>query len=269
MVGVSYAQDYDLWEDGYFGSVGDLVGGRWLKVLITVAGSVSALGLLNSTMCTTSRALASMATYGYIPRPLARLHPRFGTPYLAVLTNCVCIIALLATGLDFERVAEMSMWLYALTLIFEFLSLVSNRLYRLLLHFARLTIPCMQIILRAKEPELERPFKVPLSQKGLIGMSIPPCVSCVFLIFASRPLTWALCFSILLISFLATIPYKWMKGQPIELQRYNPCFSWKRFKSTRLRHSYGSGYSSPTGVGQVELVSPGNAEDDLVQIDLT
>ena len=129
----------------------------------------------------------------------------------------------------------------------------------------------LQIILRVKEPDLDRPFKVPLSQKGLIFMSIPPCVSCVFLIFASRPLTWALCFSILLVAFLATIPYKWMKGQPVELQGYNPCHTFRRFKPARLRHSYGSAYRSPSPStsGQVELVSPGRVEDDLVQIDLT
>lgn len=58
MIGVNYAPDYDEWNDGYFGTVGELVGGHWLKVWITIAGAVSALGLLNSTMCTTSRALA-------------------------------------------------------------------------------------------------------------------------------------------------------------------------------------------------------------------
>eukprot|EP00511_Aplanochytrium_stocchinoi_P001689 CAMPEP_0204830470 /NCGR_PEP_ID=MMETSP1346-20131115/8663_1 /ASSEMBLY_ACC=CAM_ASM_000771 /TAXON_ID=215587 /ORGANISM="Aplanochytrium stocchinoi, Strain GSBS06" /LENGTH=401 /DNA_ID=CAMNT_0051960743 /DNA_START=71 /DNA_END=1273 /DNA_ORIENTATION=+ len=110
MVGVCYAPQYEEWDDGYFVTVGTLTAGTWLGYWMMIAGSISALGLLNSTICTTSRALASMSSYGYVPTYMSKLHPTYGTPYRAVAANAGAIILLLLTGLDFEAVAELSMW---------------------------------------------------------------------------------------------------------------------------------------------------------------
>eukprot|EP00514_Thraustochytrium_sp_LLF1b_P008320 CAMPEP_0184538928 /NCGR_PEP_ID=MMETSP0198_2-20121128/17858_1 /TAXON_ID=1112570 /ORGANISM="Thraustochytrium sp., Strain LLF1b" /LENGTH=398 /DNA_ID=CAMNT_0026932417 /DNA_START=305 /DNA_END=1498 /DNA_ORIENTATION=- len=110
MVGVSFATDYELWEDGLFVEIGDLVGGFWLKLLVLVAGTVSSAGQLNSTICTSSRALACMAGFGYVPRRLSRIHPKYGTPLMAIFINSSSIILMVLTGLDFESIAELSMW---------------------------------------------------------------------------------------------------------------------------------------------------------------
>src|SRR5205085_10375403 len=43
------------WKDGYFSTAAQLLGGSWLGNLMTVAGMVSTMALLNSTVLTTTR----------------------------------------------------------------------------------------------------------------------------------------------------------------------------------------------------------------------
>lgn len=113
MVGIPYAPDYSLWEDGYFVTVGRIITqSDWLAIWITVSGTISGLGLLNSTVCTTARTIASTASCGFIPSAFAKIHPRFGTPHISVITNCLVIILLTLTQLDFESIAQVSCFNY-------------------------------------------------------------------------------------------------------------------------------------------------------------
>jgi len=205
MVGVSFATDYSKWDDGYFVTVGELIGGNWLKYFVLIAGCVSALGLLNSTMCTSSRALACIASYGYAPKRLAVIHPKYGTPIYAIAVNASAITAMIATGLDFEAIAQLSMWLYALTLIFEILAL---------------------LLLRVQEPHLERPYKIPLEMKGLYAMCALPTICCVALMVLSEALTWIVCGCILILSSALLVPYYRFSGNPVNLPRPVAQFLW-------------------------------------------
>mmetsp|Transcript_4981 Transcript_4981/g.7551 ORF Transcript_4981/g.7551 Transcript_4981/m.7551 type:complete len:517 (-) Transcript_4981:27-1577(-) len=235
MVGVSVAEDYSLWNDGYFVIIGELIGGYPLKLFILVAGCVSALGLLNSTMCTSSRALACIAGFGYAPKFLARIHPRYGTPITAIFTNSAMIIAMVATGLNFESIAQLSMWLYALTLVFEFVAL---------------------ILLRKNEPNLERPYRIPTGLCGLVILSIPPCVCCGILMFLSKPLTWVICGAICSFSFLCLIPYYAINGKPFQApcSFFGMCYVFKKVR-----------------VEGGELGDPGNGDlaEDLAGLELS
>jgi amino acid transporter len=129
MVGVSFATDYSQWEDGYFVSVGRMiVGGDWLAIWITVSGTISGLGLLNSTVCTTARAISSTSSLGFIPGFFSRIHPRFGTPHISIITNSLVIIGLLLTQLDFESIAQVSFSIssfFSFSFSFSFSSLLS------------------------------------------------------------------------------------------------------------------------------------------------
>ncbi|GBG33857.1 Amino acid-polyamine transporter, putative [Hondaea fermentalgiana] len=194
MAGVSFATDYSAWEDGHFVTIGELIGGKFLKIFVLVAGCVSSLGLLNSTMCTSSRALACIAGFGYAPKSLARIHPKYGTPIVAIMINSVSIIGMIATGLDFEAIAQLSMWLYALTLAFEFFALM---------------------LLRSQEPELERPYRIPLGYWSLWLMCSMPLGCCVALMLLSEPRTWAICGCILLFGAVMLIPYYRSSGKTI------------------------------------------------------
>ena len=81
--------------------------GRFGLPLILAAAVVSILKTLNATVLTFSRALFAMGRSGALPAPLARIHPRFGTPHVAVLTGYVLAMAaiLLPSSLVFLLLA--------------------------------------------------------------------------------------------------------------------------------------------------------------------
>jgi APA family basic amino acid/polyamine antiporter len=80
------------------------VGGRTL-VLIGVA--VSIFGSLAGGMLSTPRAFFLAAEDGMLPAALARVHPRFRTPHVAILTVAALMFLLAATG-GFKRLAVLS-----------------------------------------------------------------------------------------------------------------------------------------------------------------
>jgi len=162
-VGVSVATDYGAWHTGHFVEVARLVGGGWLAGWIAAAGAVSALALLTSLLCTSSRALVAFADLGMAPAALGRLHPTYGTPYVSILTNSILTSAL--TLFDFEVIAEMAMCLYCLAMLAELLALAH---------------------LRVSEPGLARPYRIPVSDRwGMRLFVLSPCLLCVALVVMS------------------------------------------------------------------------------------
>jgi amino acid transporter len=82
-------------------------GGGWLALVLTVGAAVSILGTNNNTILAGSRYLHAMATDGYGPRVLARIHPRFRTPVLAILAVGMVSLALALSG-SFVQLALLS-----------------------------------------------------------------------------------------------------------------------------------------------------------------
>jgi basic amino acid/polyamine antiporter, APA family len=81
--------------------------GRWALPLIVGAAAVSILKTLNSTAMVFSRALFAMGRNGALPAALGAVHPRFGTPHVAVLVGYGCALAglLLPSSLVFLLLA--------------------------------------------------------------------------------------------------------------------------------------------------------------------
>lgn len=90
--------------DTAFYDVAEAAGGLWLKQL-TLASVVVAAGIANAmaAQAAISRVLYAMARDGKLPKVLARLHPRFNTPYVA--TFAVAVVSL-AVGLFFSNRLE-------------------------------------------------------------------------------------------------------------------------------------------------------------------
>jgi APA family basic amino acid/polyamine antiporter len=117
----------------------------WLKDAFRYAvGGVGVLLLLqavNGTMVGLSRVTYSLATNRQIPSLLGRLHPKRATPYVAVSIAALAAFALAATS-DIELLA--GIYAFGATLVFA---------------IAHLSV----IVLRFREPDAPRPFRVPLS----------------------------------------------------------------------------------------------------------
>jgi amino acid transporter len=155
-VGVGVDQQWSAWKEGHFPLVAARIGGPYLGTWLMIAGVVSAMGLFNSLLCTSARIPYALARQQLLPPIFAQLHPRFGTPWAAILVNSVIVTLLIA--FSFQTLIELDMFLYALALIPEFAAL---------------------IWLRFKEPQLHRPYRLPGGIPGMLALSCPPVLLCV------------------------------------------------------------------------------------------
>ena len=103
-----------------------------------------------------------MACKGLLPATLRRERGAEATPAAALLFTSTCILCLLS--LPFSELIELDMSLYACSLSMEMLSLLR---------------------LRWTEPELRRPYRVPLGRRALCLMCAPPLCLCGLVVFMS------------------------------------------------------------------------------------
>ena len=157
-VGLGVSDDWSTWKDGSLVDVARGVGEAWggdaagllLAGALTIGVAFGMAALFNGLLLPYSRIPLVMAEEGDMPRVLARLHPRHRTPWVAILLNC-SLYALLH-WLDFSSLILLSMWS----------SLI-----------AYLVVDAALIVLRRKEPDLPRPFRIPFGSAGLVLVLVP------------------------------------------------------------------------------------------------
>lgn len=138
-------------ENHGFPLLGTVVGGRWLGILVAVGGMASQLGLYSAVLLSVSRVPQVMADDQLLPAWFCTLHPRFKTPYVSIVVSSVIVSVLVL--FTFSDLVVMDILLYGAGLFLEFLAL---------------------IILRVREPQRPRPFRIPLNTAGLIIMILLP-----------------------------------------------------------------------------------------------
>jgi amino acid transporter len=90
-----------------FYEIAERAGGGWLRVVTVIAVVVSS-GIANAmaAQAAVARVLFAMARDGKLPAVLARIHPRFKTPYVSTLL--VAVISLIVGSLFAERLDDLS-----------------------------------------------------------------------------------------------------------------------------------------------------------------
>lgn len=151
--------DDSQWEDGYFADVGLAIGGSFLKWWIEVAALLSNMGLFEAEMSSDSFQLLGMGEQGMLPKVFAK-RSKHGTPLLGVICSA-CGVLFLA-WMTFEEIVEFLNFLYCIGMLLEFAAF---------------------LWLRWSQPELLRPYRVPLGFMGATLMSMPAttlliCVMC-------------------------------------------------------------------------------------------
>lgn len=106
----------------------------------------------------TSRLAWGMAGDGALPARLARVHPAFGTPWVAVAAAAAIAAAFTLTG--------------------EIAYVANATNFALFLTFA--LINATVVILRLREPDIPRPFRVPLAVRGV---PLVPLLGILFSVF--------------------------------------------------------------------------------------
>ena len=143
--------DPSKWQTGSWVAAAQAIGGKWLGLGVVVGGMLCGAGMLNALVLSYTRVPMAIAEDGYLPRALARRDKKTGAPTWSIVA---CAIGwCLALGLGFERLVELDILLYGLALMLEFVSLA---------------------VLRVKEPELARGYRVPGGTIGAALIGVPP-----------------------------------------------------------------------------------------------
>jgi amino acid transporter len=151
------------WETGSWADIAGLMGGPLLRIGVVLGGMISAFGMFNCLVMSYSRLPLAMAQDGMLPKVFGKLHPKSRAPWVAILALAVGWG--LALNLGFERLVTLDIMIYGVSLSLEFVAL---------------------IVLRIREPELKRPFRVPGGMFGAIAVGIPPILLLGFAIIRSE-----------------------------------------------------------------------------------
>lgn len=153
--------DISRFTTGSWADAATLLAGPWLGIAIVAGGMITGLGMFNALTMSYARLPMVLAEDGLLPRFLAARN-RYDVPWVAVLL-CAGAWAL-ALQFSFERLISIDIMLYGASLVLEFLALV---------------------VLRFKEPHLERPFRA----GGLmtaISLGVIPTLLIIYAAFVSR-----------------------------------------------------------------------------------
>jgi amino acid transporter len=151
------------WETGAWADIAQLMGGPVLRIALVAGGMMSGFGMFNALVMSYSRLPLAMAQDGMLPKVFAKLHPKSRAPWVAIVA--LAIGWGLALNIGFERLVTLDIMIYGASLTLEFVAL---------------------IVLRIREPELKRPFRVPGGWFGAIAVGIPPTLLLGFAIANSE-----------------------------------------------------------------------------------
>lgn len=152
--------EWHNWTLGSFAAPAETLGGQPLGVWTCVAAVASSLGLLNAYLCTSARNVQAMAQRGWLPSSLKGERSADTTPTPALVFSAVSILLLCA--FTFSELVELNMALYCTSLALEMLALLR---------------------LRWSEPQLHRPYAIPLGRSALVVAFLPQLALCVVMIW--------------------------------------------------------------------------------------
>jgi amino acid transporter len=143
--------DPNRWTVGGWVDVGQILGGTMLALAVAIAGMFGAFGTFGSLMMSFTRLPVVLAEDGYLPLVFTRKYRRTGAPWVAIVVCAIGWAALLPLG--FERLVLLDVLLTGLSILLEFWALVA---------------------LRVREPNLDRPSRVPGGIAGTVLIGLPP-----------------------------------------------------------------------------------------------
>jgi len=141
------------WQTGALPAIAAALGGPWLGHAVALGAVVSTAGLFLSLLLTNSRLPYVLARAGRLPRALGRVHPRFGTPWPAVLVSAAVYAA--CAAFSFKELIVLNVWLYSLALLVELGAFVW---------------------LRLAAPGMTRPWRVPGGTPTAVVVAVLPAL---------------------------------------------------------------------------------------------
>jgi len=135
---------------------------RALGIALLASALLGNLALYLDYLASGARPLFAISADGLFPKSISIVSKRFGTPIAAILLMAA-LNAVLIVG-PFQNLIVIDVILFISAYVLIFISAVR---------------------LRIKEPDLKRPFRVPLGTAGMVAMVIPPILIVIFTIYVN------------------------------------------------------------------------------------
>lgn len=142
--------DWHCWTSGSWPHVAQLMSGNWLGIWVLVSSLVSSGVMYGAELFEDSYQLLGMSEAGLLPKFFAGRLGQTGTPINAIAFQVGVITILI--GFDFSSILVISNTFYLAASAIEFAALLKLRIY---------------------QPELFRPYKIPLGTTALSMFCIP------------------------------------------------------------------------------------------------
>lgn len=155
----------DAWTNGYLADAAGVIGGPWLKFWTQAGAVLSSVGMFEAQLSSGAFQLLGMADLGLLPAVFARRAARLRTPWVAVAVSSAVTLAV--SFLAFDEVVATANFLYSLGTLLEFAAF---------------------LWLRARQPDLKRPYRVPLS--SLPALAAMCAVPSAFLAYVCAVAGW-------------------------------------------------------------------------------
>jgi amino acid transporter len=152
----------DRFSTGAWTGAARMLVGPVLALAVVAGGMINGAGMFNPLMMSYTRIPFAMAEDGLLPAVFLR-RTKLGVPWVSVLL-CAAIWAM-ALRFTFERLISIDLVLYGAALMLEFVALV---------------------VLRRREPELHRPFRIPGGMAGAVAVGVGPAFLIAFALWAAR-----------------------------------------------------------------------------------
>jgi len=145
-----------------FVEIGRKLGGSVLGVALLASALLGNLALYLDYLASGARPLFALSADGLFPKSISRVSKRFGTPIAAILLMAF-VNAILVIG-PFQNLVVIDVILFTSSYVLIFIAAAR---------------------LRAREPGLKRPFRVPFGTAGMVAMIVPPIAIVFFTIYVN------------------------------------------------------------------------------------
>ncbi|KAL4088079.1 hypothetical protein PRIC1_012509 [Phytophthora ramorum] len=158
---------YTTWDDGSYSVIAQKIGGPWLCIWVLISSVFGNLGLYVAEMAKDGFQLAGMADSGLAPPYFSQRHPDTGVPRRAILLAFFIIVFM---GMfDFDTILGVDNFLSALSSLVEMSAAVR---------------------MRFSHPEIDRPYRVNLSDRSLVAAMTLPFTLGVFIMINELTKSW-------------------------------------------------------------------------------
>jgi len=164
VVALAALGNWQEWNSRYYVDAAKVIGGPVIGFAMFISAAVCNLSLLNATTLTGTRMPFAMADDGYLPRRLAAVHRKHGTPAAAIVVS-----ALLCAVFEVQKLAE----------------IISVYIWLRIAVTVLTVLACWQ--LRHARPDLPRAFRIPGGTAGLAYVVAAPVLMSVVSLFGSDP----------------------------------------------------------------------------------